>query len=200
LVPLMAQTPSKVGYGFDASVTQSGLFMVPMAVTMLIASPLAGRLGAAVGWKLPLVLACLIGLMGFVIYAVAHDTEWTMYIGSGVLGVGVGFAFAALANLVISAVDRRQTGEATGINTIMRTIGGSLGAQIATTVVASKVIAGTHVPAESGCTTAFIMSAVALGVATLAALAGPGRLLKAAPIAEPHTQSTGEAPSGSATV
>ncbi|MFD5059364.1 MFS transporter [Streptomyces sp. NPDC058394] len=197
LVPLLAQTPSKAGYGFDASVTESGLFMVPMAVTMLFASPLAGRLGAALGWKLPLVLACLIGLVGFVVYAAAHDTEWTMYVGSGVLGIGVGFAFAALANLVVSAVDPRQTGEATGINTIMRTIGGSLGAQIAATVVASDVITGTRVPVESGYTTAFSMSAVALGVATLAALAGPGRLRRTAPAAEPRPQSTGQAPNSS---
>lgn len=176
LVPLLAQTPSKAGYGFGASVTESGLFMVPMAVTMLIASPLAGRIGAALGWKLPLVLACLIGMAGFVIYAAAHDTEGAMYAGSAVLGIGVGFAFAALANLVVSAVDRSQTGEATGINTIMRTIGGSLGAQIAASLVAARTIPGTPVPAESGYTTAFVMSAIALGVATLAALAGPGKL------------------------
>lgn len=176
LVPLLAQTPSRAGYGFGASVTGAGLFMVPMAVTMLIASPLAGRIGAAFGWKLPLVLACLIGVVGFVVYAGAHDTEWTMYVGSGVLGIGVGFAFAALANLVVSAVDRSQTGEATGINTIMRTIGGSLGAQIAASIVASTTIPGTRAPAESGYTTAFVMSAIALGVATLAALAGPGKL------------------------
>lgn len=176
LVPLLAQTPSKAGYGFDASVTESGLFMVPMAVTMLIASPLAGRIGAARGWKLPLVLACLIGVVGFAIYAGAHDTEWAMYTGSAVLGIGVGFAFAALANLVVSAVDRSQTGQATGINTIMRTIGGSLGAQIAASLVASRTIPGTRVPAESGYTTAFVMSAIALGVATVAALAGPGKL------------------------
>ncbi|MFJ8703938.1 MFS transporter [Streptomyces ardesiacus] len=181
LVPLLAQTPPKAGYGFDASVTEAGLFMVPMAVTMLIASPLAGGIGAALGWKLPLVLACLIGVVGFVVYAGAHDTEWTMYVGSGVLGIGVGFAFAALANLVVSAVDRSQTGEATGINTIMRTIGGSLGAQVAASIVASETIPGTRVPAESGYTTAFVMSAIALGLATLAALAGPGKLWGRAP-------------------
>jgi MFS family permease len=99
-------------------------------------------------------------------------------VGSGVLGIGVGFAFAALANLVVSAVDPRQVGEATGINTIMRTIGGSLGAQIGASIVASKTVPGTPFPAESGYTTAFVMSAVALGVATLAALAGPGSLRK----------------------
>ncbi|MET8829860.1 MFS transporter [Streptomyces sp. NPDC004610] len=185
LVPLLAQTPRAAGYGFGASVTEAGLFMVPMAVTMLIASPLAGRIGATVGWKLPLVLACLIGVIGFVIYAGAHDSEGAMYAGSAVLGIGVGFAFAALANLVVSAVDRGQTGEATGINTIMRTIGGSLGAQIAASLVASRTVPGTQFPAESGYTTAFVMSAVALGVATLAALAGPGRLWSRTPAPAP---------------
>ncbi|MEV3872567.1 MFS transporter [Streptomyces sp. NPDC049906] len=176
LVPSLAQTPSAVGYGFDASVTEAGLFLAPMAAAMLIAGPLSGRIGAAFGWKLPLVLACLVGVAGFVVYAIAHDSAWAMYTGSAVLGIGVGFAFAALANLVVDAVDRSRTGEATGINTVLRTVGGSLGAQIAASIVAAEAVPGTRVPAESGYTTAFVMSAIALGVAALAALAGPGTL------------------------
>jgi MFS family permease len=180
LVPLLVETPSAVGYGFDASVTEAGLFIIPMAVTMLFASPLAGRLGAVLGFKLPLVLACVIGAVGFALFATAHDTPWPIYVGSGVLGVGVGFAFASLANLVVNAVDPRQTGEATGINTIMRTIGGTFGAQIASTIVTSQLIAGTRVPVQSGYTTAFTLAAVAMAVAAVAALTGPGGLRKEA--------------------
>lgn len=180
LVPLLAQTPPEVGFGFGASVTQSGLFMLPMAVTMLVASPLAGRIGAAIGFKLPLVLSCLIGVAGFAVYAGGHDSEGALYVGSGVLGIGVGFAYAALANLVVAAVDPGQVGEATGINTIMRTIGSSLGAQIAASIVASETVPGTTIPAESGYTTTFVMAAIALGAATLAALAGPGSLRRRA--------------------
>jgi EmrB/QacA subfamily drug resistance transporter len=183
LVPLFVETPSRVGYGFSASVTGAGLFIIPMAVTMLFASPLAGRLGAMLGFKVPLVLACVVGAVGFVLFAVAHDTQWTIYLGNGVLGIGVGFAFASLANLVVNAVDPRQTGEATGINTIMRTIGGTFGAQIASTIVTSELIPGTRIPTESGYTTAFTLSAIAMGVAALAALAGPGRLRGSAPAA-----------------
>jgi EmrB/QacA subfamily drug resistance transporter len=175
LVPLFVQTPSRMGYGFDASVTQAGLFMVPMAVTMLFAGPLAGRIGARAGFRSALVLACVIGAAGFVLFAVAHSNEWTVYLGSAVLGIGIGFAFASLANLVVTAVDARQTGEATGINTIMRTIGGAIGAQVAAAVVASGRIAGTSIPAESGYTVTFVLSAIAMGLAALAALAGPGR-------------------------
>jgi EmrB/QacA subfamily drug resistance transporter len=181
LVPLLVVTPTSVGYGFGASVTEAGLFIIPMAITMLFASPLAGRLGAALGFKLPLVLACVIGAIGFALFATAHDTQWPIFLGNGILGIGVGFAFASLANLVVNAVDPRQTGEATGINTIMRTIGGTFGAQIASTIVTSELIPGTRIPVESGYTTAFTLSAIAMGVAALAALAGPGRLRKTAP-------------------
>ncbi|HEY0449033.1 MFS transporter [Actinophytocola sp.] len=167
LVPLLVETPSRLGYGFDASVTGAGLFIIPMAVTMLFASPLAGRLGARVGFKVPLVAACVVGAAGFVVLAVAHDTAWPIYLANGVLGIGVGLAFSALANLVVAAVTPAQTGEATGINTIMRTIGGTFGAQIASTIVASSA-------GESGYTTAFWLSAAALAVAALSALAGPG--------------------------
>jgi predicted MFS family arabinose efflux permease len=81
---------------------------------------------------------------------------------AAVLGVGVGFAFAAVANLVLAAVEPRQSGEAAGINTIMRTVGGAIGAQTAATVVAG-----------AGYTGAFVMSGVAMAVAALVALTYP---------------------------
>lgn len=168
LVPQLVQTPPEAGYGFGASVTGAGLFMLPMAVTMLVASPLAGRMGARTGFRLPLVLACVIGAAGFVGYAVAHTAAWAVAAASAVLGVGVGFAFASVANLVMQAVEPRQSGEAAGINTIMRTVGGAVGAQTAATVVTAG-----GAPAESGYTAAFLVSAAALALAAVAALAHP---------------------------
>jgi hypothetical protein len=89
-----------------------------------------------------------------------------------VLGVGIGFAFSSLANVVVGAVEPHETGEATGVNTIVRTIGGSLGAQVATAVVGATTLAGTGLPTAAGYTTAFGVSAVALVVGALVALAG----------------------------
>lgn len=165
--------PLYVGSAFGASVVEAGLFLLPMAAGMLAAGPVAGRLGARAGFKVPLVLATTIGVLGFALFAFAHDAAWTIYVGSAVLGVATGFAFASVANLIVTAVDPRQTGEATGINTIMRTIGGSLGTQSAAAVVAA-------VPGENGYTVAFAMSAVAMVVATIAALAYPRLLVDVA--------------------
>ncbi len=55
-------------------------------------------------------------------------------------GLGIGLAFAAMANLVVQAVPAEVTGVATGVNTIMRSIGGAVGAQIAASMLASDTI------------------------------------------------------------
>ena len=74
------------------------------------------------------------------------------------MGLGVGFAYASMANLIIEAVPQTQTGAASGINTIMRTIGGTLGGQIAASLIAAH-LATTGLPKEAGFTAAFAMFA-----------------------------------------
>jgi hypothetical protein len=64
---------------------------------------------------------------------------------------------------------------ATGINTIMRTVGGAFGAAIATAILTGHTIAGTSLPSERAYTTAFVMSAVGGVCAIAAALLVPTR-------------------------
>jgi MFS family permease len=91
------------------------------------------------------------------------------------MGAGIGFAFAAMANLIVEAVDPTETGVATGMNTIMRTVGGSLGGQISATIVSAHVIAGSHIAKETGYTQAFLLSALVMVLAFGATLLVPVR-------------------------
>jgi len=61
------------------------------------------------------------------------------------------------------------------MNTIMRTIGGAFGGQIAAVIIAEHVTAGSAFPSESGFTTAFAVGAIALALALAAAAGIPGR-------------------------
>jgi MFS family permease len=97
-----------------------------------------------------------------------HDHALEIIIWGLVLNAGVGCAFAALPNLIVGAVEAHETGEATGVNTIARNVGASLGGQVAGSIVAGHVVAG-GTPADSGFEVAFLMSA---GVALVAAAAG----------------------------
>ena len=56
LIPQFVQTPTSTGYGFGASVTQSGLYLVPSTIALIIFSPIGGRLSTIVGSKVPLII------------------------------------------------------------------------------------------------------------------------------------------------
>ena len=87
------------------------------------------------------------------------------------MGAGLGFAFAAMANLIVEAVRPDETGVATGMNTVMRSIGGSIGGTVGASLLTATAVAG--VPTEHGFTLAFALAAGALAVSFLAALAVP---------------------------
>jgi EmrB/QacA subfamily drug resistance transporter len=174
LIPQFVQTPPSSGYGFGSSVTQSGLFLVPSTLMMLIAAPFSGRLSRMYGSKVPLVLGAALTMLAFVFLAIAHSSHWQFYAASVLLGIGVGFAFASLANLIVEAVRPDQTGVATGMNAVMRTIGGAIGGQVAASLLAASLLADGY-PSEHGYAVTFIVMAGVLAASVAASLAVPGR-------------------------
>jgi EmrB/QacA subfamily drug resistance transporter len=175
LIPQFVQTPESIGYGFGVGVTGAGLFLFPSAIVMLVAGPLAGLLGTRHGSKLPLLIGMACAAVSFTFLAIEHSQEWQILVAVTLLGMGIGMSFASMANLIVEAVPQHQTGEATGINTIMRTVGGAFGAQIAAAIVTDHIAAGSRYPAESGFEAAFVMGAVAVTIGLLAATLIPGR-------------------------
>jgi EmrB/QacA subfamily drug resistance transporter len=175
LIPQFVQMPERAGYGFGADVTGAGLFMLPSAAVMLVAGPLAGSLAGKVGSKAPLMIGTAATAVSFALLALAHTERWHIFAGVTLLGFGIGMSFASMANLIVEAVPQTQTGEATGMNTIMRTVGGAFGAQLAAVIVSEHVTPGSPFPEESGFTLAFALGAGALVLALAAAAGIPGR-------------------------
>jgi EmrB/QacA subfamily drug resistance transporter len=174
LLPQFVESPTRVGYGFGASVTQAGLFMVPSTLAMLVVGSQTGRLEKLFGSKVPLLAGGVVTAASFVLLAVARDARWEIYVAAALLGSGIGLAFAAMANLIIENVGPAQTGVATGMNTVMRTVGGGFGGAAAASLLAGTVGA-TGFPTSRGYTAAFTLCAVALAIGVLAGIAIPPR-------------------------
>ena len=175
LVPALLEMPAATGYGFGDSVLTAGLYIVPNAVAMLLVGPFAARLAHDHGAKVPAVLGTALTGVAFAMLAVAHGPHAEVVAGLVVQGLGIGLAFASLANLIVEAVPREQTGAATAINTIMRTVGGAFGASIPASILAAHTFAGTTVPTEHAFTVVFWVTAAAMGVAVLFGIAVPRR-------------------------
>src|SRR5207237_1551910 len=92
--------------------------------------------------KASLIARPSISAVAFAYAALAHSHPYDMLITSTLLGVGIGLAFAALGNLIVQAVPFTQTGVASGMNTVMRTLGGALGGQISATLITDNTAHG----------------------------------------------------------
>jgi EmrB/QacA subfamily drug resistance transporter len=179
VIPAFLQTPSSAGYGFGASITKSGLALLPLSGAMLIAGIVTGRFASRFGSKVPLVLGSILSAVGMLIPALADGAEWEFYVTMGLVGLGIGFAFSAMSNLVVEAVPAGQTGVATGMNANVRTIGGAIGSTIVASIIAST-ISGSALPTEGGYKASFIVLAAGMGLAGVAAAFVPSRARRTA--------------------
>ncbi|HVM57778.1 MAG TPA: MFS transporter [Gaiellaceae bacterium] len=183
LLPEVVETPSRVGYGFGASVTAAGLFMLPSTIAMLLVGSQTGRLEERFGSKPLLVGGTALTAVAFGMLALARTESWEIYLASAILGAGIGLAFASMANLIIENVGPAETGVATGMNTVTRTVGGAFGGAATASIVAGTIGAGGY-PSAHGYTLAFLLCLGALVAGALASLGVPQRRPEAA--FEPH--------------
>jgi len=164
IFPQFAQSPESTGYGFGLSVTAAGLVMMPTAIAQLAAGPLAAKLAERYGFRAMLSFGTVLITVSFLINTFAHAHVWELIFAGIFIGAGITFAFAASANLIVEAVPQSEVGIATGINTVMRTVGGSFGAAAVTAILTASTIP----PTENAYTTAFAFSAVAGFLALIA--------------------------------
>jgi EmrB/QacA subfamily drug resistance transporter len=165
LIPMLAQAPASTGYGFGVDATRAGLLLLPGSLGMLAFGPLSGVIGGRLGNKVPLTIGSVMTSAGLALLAVWHHTQLEVLGFTFVMSAGIGLAFAAMPNLILEAVPAHQTGEATGFNALVRSVGSSVGSQVSATVLAASAVAG--VAKQSGFTHAFLVSS---GVAACAAV------------------------------
>lgn len=167
-VPQLLQTPPEAGYGFGASISESGYLLVPSAAASFLVGFTTARLIAWMGARVVIGTGLMLAGVSFLAIAFFHDATWQLYVATTVQGVGSGLVFSSLAGVVIAAVPAEQTGVASGMNANIRTIGGSLGTAVMAGIVTAHV-GPTGFPVERGYTVGFTVMGAAMILATFAA-------------------------------
>ena len=173
-LPQLVQTPKAIaGYGLSASITQSGVYLLPMTIGMFLLGIAAAPIAQRIGLKGVLLLGSVASIPGYVLLAVGHSAGWQIYVASGLLGIGIGLAFSSMSALVVKSVPGSQVGVATGMNANIRTIGGAIGSSVAASMLASGVTVAHPIPKDSGYTHVFWFLTAAAVLAVLAAVIIP---------------------------
>ncbi|MEU5795024.1 DHA2 family efflux MFS transporter permease subunit [Streptomyces sp. NPDC047813] len=159
----------------------AGAALVPSSLAVIIGSKVAPRLMRTAGPRLVAVLGTLIGASGFAWQSTmsAHEAYVTAIMFPGILMMlGGGLAMTPLAALATSGAAPGEAGVVSGLVNTSRTMGGSLGLAVMSTIAATGTGTGTGPQAlTDGYALAFRAStAVLLGGALLMALWLPRHL------------------------
>jgi EmrB/QacA subfamily drug resistance transporter len=130
--------------GFSA--LRAGLTLLPMPVMMAISSPVAGRLVARGGARLPFVIAGAALTLSTAALSQLSQTSGPLFLVAayGLFGVGAGMVNVPISNGVMAGVPRSQAGVASGMNSSSRQLGQSLGVAIVGSVLAASLRGSMH--------------------------------------------------------
>jgi EmrB/QacA subfamily drug resistance transporter len=174
LLPEFVQEPASTGYGFGASVTVAGLYLLPSTIAIIVLGQMAGIFERRIGSRGSLIWGAVFALACYVLLVAARSQPIDIFVAATLLGIGIGLSFSAMANLIVENVPQEQTGVATGMNAVTRTLGGAFGGQVAATLLASNLGAG-GIPTDTGFALSFVMCLIALAAASAIALWVPRR-------------------------
>jgi predicted MFS family arabinose efflux permease len=123
------------------SALQAGLTILPMPVVMALCAPLAGRMVARRGPRIPMVIAgAAFTLSSAALSRLTGSTDHLYLIVTyAMFGVGAGMVSSPITNGVMSGVPKTQAGMASGMNSSSRQLGQSLGVAIVGSVLAASM-------------------------------------------------------------
>ncbi|WP_243058268.1 MFS transporter [Nocardioides sp. SR21] len=188
IVPQLMMLPTETGYGLGQDMLQMGLWMAPGGFMMMFVSPLGARLSHARGPKVTLALGAAVISIGYLAAIVLMGSTWGLMVAVCVANSGVGFAYGAMPALIMGSVPISETGSATSVNTLMRSIGTTISAAVIGVVLAQMTTSfgGVEIPSESGFVTGLLIGAAVAALASLIAVLIPTKASRAAEDAIEH--------------
>jgi EmrB/QacA subfamily drug resistance transporter len=169
---LMVLVPYVLIQACGYSGTGAGAALVPFAVVLTVTSPMMGGIAGRMGPRLPLAIGGLVVAFGFLLLLRldAAAKYWTgIFPGILVIAIGMSGAVAPLTTAVLSSVDSRHTGSASGLNSAVARVAG---------MVATALLGGVLGARGAGLIAGFDHAIIACAIAALAASASAFFLIR----------------------
>ncbi|MGV9354599.1 MFS transporter [Streptomyces misionensis] len=168
IAPQLLQFPKATGFGLGQSMLAAGLWIAPGGIMMMLISPLGGKLINSRGPKLTLLAGALVIAVGYAVALPLMGTAAGIMVAGIVINSGVALAYGAMPALIMSSVPLSETAAANGFNSLMRSLGTTIGSAVIGVVLAHMTInlGGYTIASKDGFRTGLL---IGCGVALLSA-------------------------------
>jgi EmrB/QacA subfamily drug resistance transporter len=127
--------------GKQLSALDSGLWLLPSGLFIVLGAQLSGRLTRRIDTTVVVRAGLVLEAIGLVATAVAINADltiWQILPGFALFGTGLGFASAQLTNVVLSHIPAAHAGAGSGANTTVRQIGSALGIAVIGSILTAQ--------------------------------------------------------------
>jgi EmrB/QacA subfamily drug resistance transporter len=124
---LLVMVPYVLIEGAHYAATAAGAALLPFPIVLAVASPVMGGIAGRIGSRIPLTIGPIVVGGGFflLLLLTPSSTYWTGVLPAILtISLGMAGAVAPLTTAVLSSVDARHTGSASGLNSAVSRAGG----------------------------------------------------------------------------
>lgn len=141
VVPQLLQLPTSTGFGLGQTMLQTGLWMAPAGLMMLVFSPVSGSMLTRFGGRTTLIVGAVVIALGYLSGAFFAGAPWQLMLANCIASAGVGIAYAAMPTLILSNVPLNEAASSVGVNSLMRSMGSTLAGAVMAIVLTSNLAA-----------------------------------------------------------
>lgn len=161
----------KVGFGLGLSALNVSFAMLVGICLAAVGSFCAPFIAKALGDRPALVIGCALMALGYAWTALFHGSLTEFLIGQAIVGIGIGMLQQFTRTIAVEAVRKEETAVGSGVNELVVTVGGALGAAVVGAVFTAHTAKGAYIPDEAGFTLSWWIAAAVAAAAALVALA-----------------------------
>lgn len=135
-IPVLLQTVR----GYNA--LETGVALLPLSLALMFASVAMAKLGSKYSPKHIIQIGIIINIISiFVLWFSVREgfTRFDLTPGLFLFGLGMGFVFSQITNVMLSTISVQEAGEASGLNGAIRQLGTSLGTAVIGTILLSSL-------------------------------------------------------------
>ncbi|GGR90129.1 hypothetical protein GCM10010252_31250 [Streptomyces aureoverticillatus] len=155
------------GYGFGASATDIGLFLLPGAIAGAVSDSVGGVAARRLGPRGVVVVGAVVTAATMIGLASLHSAEWQLALAKVLTAFAAGVGTTALLAGTATAIETKDIGIATSLLVVTRVIGVALGAQVAGAILDAGADPVSGLPAESAFVTGFAVAGLVAALALL---------------------------------
>ena len=132
-----AEDPTALGLGLGLTTIATGLTIAPATLGMLAAGPGFGRTVIRYGPKPAVIIGAGVAILGTLLFLFNRATRIDVAVDAAVTMIGVVGMIIPIVNMISISIPDDSVATGLGMNTMLRNVGGALGAVIGTTILST---------------------------------------------------------------